>query len=319
MGINPNQGQLLGKIGFNILEDAIRKSPALAGISNGQPVDGDIGPFKSLMTAAYTKLNEAIENGITIKDLVKFEDGKYSAIIGKDEEKLGPNDLAIDGKPLESKKGGTINPWYILSEDGSIKSLLEIAGNADAETKQAIEEKYGSKAIDLIAYYMHEQGYNRAFFKNFAQYKLPKKEQGPGIFGEENNWKHKLCHPGPIGQCIESAGGNNKPAESGDKDKDEAGFKSDAKITIDYPSTDDTPKEEHPKVDKTSDKKDSVDISEQDDNGKEKDQKIKFTIDVRVNQMTKKDKDLYDIKQGKTPSTKPEDYEMVTTNTKMVP
>ena len=270
---------------------------------------GNEAKFVEVMTAAYTKLNEAIENGITIKDLVKFEDGKYSAIIGKDEEKLGPNDLAIDGKPLESKKGGTINPWYILSEDGSIKSLLEIAGNADAETKQAIEEKYGSKAIDLIAYYMHEQGYNRAFFKNFAQYKLPKKEQGPGIFGEENNWKHKLCHPGPIGQCIESAGGNNKPAESGDKDKDEAGFKSDAKITIDYPSTDDTPKEEHPKVDKTSDKKDSVDISEQDDNGKEKDQKIKFTIDVRVNQMTKKDKDLYDIKQGKTPSTKPEDYE----------
>ena len=266
---------------------------------------GNEAKFVEVMTAAYTKLKEAIKNGTTIKDLVKFENGKYSAIIGKD---LDIKDLAVDGKPLESKKGGTINPWYILSEDGKIKSLLEIAGNADAETKQAIEEKYGSKAIDLIAYYMHEQGYNRAFFKNFAQYKLPKQEQGPGIFGEENNWKHKLCHPGPIGQCIESAGGNNKPAESGDKDKDETGFKNDAKITIDYPSTDDTPKEEHPKTDKTSDKTDAVDISEKDQDGKEKDQKIKFTIDVSVNQMTKTDKDLYDIKQGKTPTTNKDDY-----------
>lgn len=263
---------------------------------------GNEAKYVEVMTAAYTKLNEAIENGITINDLVKFEDGKYRALIGKD---LDRNDLAVDGKPLESKKGGTINPWYILSEDGDIKSLLELAGKADADTKKAIEEKYGNKAIDLIAYYMHEQGFNRAFFKNFAQYKLPKQEQGPGIFGEDNNWKHKLCHPGPIGQCIESAGEDNTQGDAGEKDKDEAGFKNDAKITIDYPSTDDTPKEEHPKTDKTSSKKD-IDISEGE--GKEKDQTIDFTIGVSVNQMTKTDKDLYDIKQGKTPSTNKADY-----------
>ena len=264
---------------------------------------GNEAKYLEVMKAAYTKLNTAINSKeITIADLVEEKEGKYSAKIGKD---LGAKDLAIDDKPLESKKGGTINPWYILSEDGKIKSLLEIAGNADQETKDEINKKYATKEIDLIAYYMHEQGFNRAYFKNFAQYKLPKQEQGPGIFGEDNNWKHKLCHPGVIGQCIESAGGDNTTGEAGDKDKDEAGFKNDAKITIDYPSTDDTPKEEHPKTDKTSDKKD-IDISEGE--GKEKDQKINFTIDVFVNQMTKTDKDIYDIKQGKTPSTNKADY-----------
>ena len=262
--------------------------------------------FIEIMTEAYKRVNEAIEKGtIKIVDLVEFKDDKYTAKKGSD---LGKNDLAIDGKPLENKKGGVINPWYILTEKDGIKSLEDLAGSADEDTKAAIA-KFKEKEIDLIGYYMLEQGYNRAFFKNFAQYKLPKQEQGPGIFGEDNNWKHKLCHPGIIGQCIENAGEDNKPGADGNKDKDEAGFKNDAEITIDYPSTDDTPDEEHPKVDKKSDKKGPVDISEKDDNGKEKDQKIKFTIGVSVNQMTKTDKDLYDIKQGKTPSTKPEDYE----------
>lgn len=262
--------------------------------------------FIEIMTEAYKRVNKAIKAGtIKIVDLVEFKDGKYTAKKGGD---LEDKDLAIDGKPLENKKGGVINPWYILTEKDGIKSLEDLAGSADDDTKAAIA-KIKEKRIDLMGYYMLEQGYNRAFFKNFAQYKLPKKEQGPGIFGEDNNWKHKLCHPGIIGQCIESAGGDNKPGADGDKDKDEAGFKNDAEITIDYPSTDDTPDEEHPKVDKKSDKTDAVDISEKDKDGKEKDQKIDFTIDVSVNQMTKKDKDLYDIKQGKKPSTKPEDYE----------
>ena len=262
--------------------------------------------FIEIMTEAYKRVNDAIKAGtINIVDLVEFKDGKYTAKKGGD---LGAKDLAIDEKPLENKKGGVINPWYILTEKDGIKSLEDLAESADKETKEAIA-KFKEKEIDLIGYYMLEQGYNRAFFKNFAQYKLPKQEQGPGIFGEDNNWKHKLCHPGVIGHCIEVAGGDNTQGTDGDKDKDEAGFKNDAEITIDYPSTDDTPDEEHPKVDKKSDKKDDVDISEKDKDGKEKDQKIDFTIDVSVNQMTKTDKDLYDIKQGKTPSTKPEDYE----------
>lgn len=262
--------------------------------------------FIEIMTEAYKRVNAKITSKeIEIKYLVEFKDGKYTAKKGSD---LGKDDLAIDGKPLENKKGGVVNPWYILTEKDGIKSLEDLAGSADEDTKKAIA-KFKEKEIDLIGYYMLEQGYNRAFFKNFAQYKLPKKEQGPGIFGEDNNWKHKLCHPGIIGQCIENAGGDNKPGADGNKDKDEAGFKNDAEITIDYPSTDDTPDEEHPKVDKKSEKKDDVDISEKDKDGKEKDQKIDFTIDVSVNQMTKTDKDLYDIKQGKTPSTKPEDYE----------
>ena len=262
--------------------------------------------FIEIMTEAYKRVNAKITSKeIEIKTLVEFKDGKYTAKKGSE---LGKDDLAIDGKPLENKKGGVINPWYILTEKDGIKSLGELAGSADDDTKAAIA-KFKEKEIDLIGYYMLEKGYNRAFFKNFAQYKLPKQEQGPGIFGEENNWKHKLCHPGVIGHCIEVAGGDKTQGSEGDKDKDEAGFKNDAEITIDYPSTDDTPDEEHPKVDKKSDKKDDVDISEKDKDGKEKDQKIDFTIDVSVNQMTKTDKDLYDIKQGKTPSTKPEDYE----------
>lgn len=276
--------------------------------------------YLTVMRAAYEKFNEVYKE--KIKDLVtaKDDEDKYAwnkYTIKKGNE-LDKDDLAIDGKPLEGQNG-RINPWFIdtesKDENGNPKSeIVEIASLvADGDAKNALTEKYGDKAIDLIAYYMLKEGYNRATFKNYAQYKLPKQEQGPGIYGEENNWKEKLCYPGPIGKCIEMSGGDKEPDTPGKIAKSEDGLKAKNEITITYPKSDDKPNEEHPKVDKkhkksgTENDTSAIDIADG-ENGKEKDQRVDFTIDVSVNQMKKTDKEIYDALNGKKSEIKPEDY-----------
>ena len=97
-----------------------------------------------------------------------------------------------DGNPVKDKEG---------KPKTKLVKITELV--TDAKVKETLNKKYGEKSIDLIAYYMIKDGYNRPKFENSAQYKLPKQKQGPGIYGEDNNWKEKICYPGPIGKCIE--------------------------------------------------------------------------------------------------------------------
>ncbi|WP_072469751.1 hypothetical protein [Urinicoccus massiliensis] len=280
--------------------------------------------YVKVMEEAYRRLNEKYESKIVplvtaSGEKEKFAWNKYTIKKGNE---LESGDLSIDGKPLMDPKGGRINPLYILTEekdkdgnpvkdkdgnpvkdkDGNPKTkLVKITDLVtDKEVKETLNQKYGNKPIDLIAYYMIKDGYNRPTFKNFAQYKLPKQKQGPGIYGEDNNWKEKICHSGIIGKCIEMSGGDQEPPTPGKNAKGDDGFKANDDITIDYPETDDKPNEEHPEVKKESDKK-NIDLSE-------KDQKINFTIGVSVNQMTKTEKQIYDAETGKTSQIKDGDY-----------
>lgn len=270
--------------------------------------------FVKVMREAYTRLNKAIdESKIKIEDLVKVEaanDNKFAweKYTIKNGNEFKANDLAIDNEPLTNNAGGRINPWYIKTIDkttgkASIKSLKELAGNSAKDALKELEKEFGDKAIDLFAYYMSKDGFNRAKFENEAIYKLPKQKQGPGIYGEENNWREKLCYPGVIGVCIEKSGGNQEPPTPGKIAKGSDGIISKDNFTLIYQGTNNTPNEEHPNIDKKSDKTGPIDISEKDNEGKEKDQKIKFTIDISVNQMTKSERQRYNIEKGMDPNT----------------
>lgn len=279
--------------------------------------------YIKVMEEAYRRLNKEYESKIVPLVTASDEKDKYAwnkYTIKKGNE-LEKDDLAIDGKPFTNPSGGRINPLYILTEEkdkdgnpvkdkeGKAKTkLVKITDLVtDKTVKETLDKKYGEKSIDLIAYYMIKDGYNRATFKNFAQYKLPKQEQGPGIYGEENNWKEKLCYPGPIGKCIEMSGGDKEPDAPGKIAKSENGLKAKNEITITYPKSDDKPDEEHPEIDKKHKKSETendtsvIDIDE-------KDQKVDFTIDVSVNQMTKTEKQIYDAETGKTSQIKDGDY-----------
>lgn len=262
--------------------------------------------FVKVMREAYERLNKDIKEGnIKIADLVEignennFAWEKYTIKIGNE---LKANDLAIDNEPLTNNAGGRINPWYIKTIDkttgkASIKSLEELAGDSAKDALEELRKEFGDKAIDLFAYYMSKDGFNRAKFENEAIYKLPKQKQGPGIYGEENNWREKLCYPGVIGVCIEKSGGNQEPPTPGKIAKGSDGIKSKDNFTLIYQGTNNTPNEEHPNIDKKSDKTGPIDIAE------EKDQKIKFTIDISVNQMTKSERQRYNLEKGMDPNT----------------
>ena len=279
--------------------------------------------YIKVMEEAYRRLNKEYESKIVPLVTASDEKDKYAwnkYTIKKGNE-LEKDDLAIDGKPLTNPSGGRINPLYILTEEkdkdgnpvkdkeGKAKTkLVKITDLVtDKTVKETLDKKYGEKPIDLIAYYMIKDGYNRPKFENSAQYKLPKQKQGPGIYGEDNNWKEKICYPGPIGKCIEMSGGDEEPPTPGKKAKGEDGFKSKADITIDYPETNDKPNEEHPGLDKKHKKsgtKNDTSVIDID----EKDQKVDFTIVVSVNQMTKTEKQIYDAETGKTSQIKDGDY-----------
>ena len=286
--------------------------------------------YIKVMEEAYRRLNEKYESKIVPLVTASDEKDKYAwnKYTVKNGNELEKDDLAIDGKPLMDPKGGRINPLYILTEekdkdgnpvkdkDGNPKTkLVKITDLVtDEKVKETLDKKYGEKPIDLIAYYMIKDGYNRPVFKNFAQYKLPKKEQGPGIYGEDNNWKEKICHSGIIGKCIEMSGGDQEPPTPGKKAEGNDGFKARNDISINYPESDDKPNEEHPEIDKNHKKSGTendtgvIDIAETDKDGKEKDQEVDFTIDVSVNQMTKEEKQIYDAENGKESQIKDGDY-----------
>lgn len=320
-----NKDMYLNKIIQDILKDKKFGEEGTVD-KNFKPEDWDAKEesYIKVMEEAYRRLNA--DKDIKTKELVTVKEGdeekfawnKYTV---KNGNELESGDLSIDGKPLMDPKGGRINPLYILTEekdkdgnpvkdkDGNPKTkLVKITDLVtDEKVKETLNKKYGDKPIDLIAYYMIKDGYNRPVFKNFAQYKLPKQKQGPGIYGEDNNWKEKICHSGIIGKCIEMSGGDQEPPTPGKNAKGDDGFKANDNITIDYPETDDKPNEEHPEVKKESDKK-NIDLSEKDEKDQEKDQKINFTIGVSVNQMTKTEKQIYDAETGKESQIKDGDY-----------
>lgn len=252
--------------------------------------------FKKVMAEAYKRVNKEKK----FKELVEVketnEQGKKNYGIEKYTVKHGQDfeydDFAIgegaDKKSLKDGAGHPVNPYFIgdgenpKTAEENIEALLKIYGdkiNADEFKKSDLYKELTNPEIEIGLYYMHALGYNRAKFANKANYKLNKVEQGPGIFGKEDNWKNKVCYPG-IGQCIENAGGNYFPGEEGNKAEDEEKMKAKDDFSLSYSPATPNFESENPKFDKTSETN-KIDLS----NEKGKDEKVDYTVDLTVDKL----------------------------------
>ena len=261
--------------------------------------------FKKVMEEAYRRVNAKIKAGeISIKYLVtvdptkSYENGKYTVVNAKE---LDPDDLAVNKQMLLNNSYESINPWYVLrkNDQGKYewKTLEELVDGKDA--KATVKSKIGEKPIDLAGYYMSSRGYDRARFSNYVDYKLPKLTQGPGVFGEDNNWSHKLCYPGVVGVCIESSGSNSTPPQPGDRAKSLDKITAHDSFELTYSPMSIKPKEEHPGVEKKA--KDQVVIEDGD-------QRIDFTIEINASQMTQTDQEIHNALTNKKEKIDPNDY-----------
>lgn len=253
--------------------------------------------FKEIMAEAYKRVNALKDknNKSLIKELVEIKDAnkvgieKYTVKHGKefdyDDFAIGEGDKK---QSLKDKAGHTVNPYYVGDGENyktakdNVDELLKIYEDKidkDAFTKSQFYQDLINPEIEIGLYYMHVLGYNRAKFANKANYKLNKVHQGPGIFGKEDNWKNKVCYPG-IGQCIENAGGDDFPAEEGDKAEVEKKMKAEDDFSLSYSPAASNFESENPKFDKTS-KTDKIDLS----NEKEKDTKVDYTVDLTVDKL----------------------------------
>lgn len=252
--------------------------------------------FKEIMTEAYNRVNAKIENNqIEIKDLVTIKDEnktkvgmeKYTVTKGSD---LDYRDLAVNDQSLKNKNGYAINPWYI-GEGDNAKSVEERFKEKFGEGNYADKPEYKAlhdMPIDIAAYYMSKQGYDRGRYANQANYKLAGGDKKDGIFGSDSDWHKKICYPG-IGYCIEQAGGDQTQGTNPEEGKFGTEGKNGADFELTYEPTNDGPDKENPKVDKkTEDKDKTVDISGKDEKS------VDFTIDVTVDKMTKEQKDIAD-------------------------
>lgn len=252
--------------------------------------------FKKVMAEAYKRVNKEKK----FKDLVEVKEtnkeGKKNYGIEKYTVKHGQDfdyaDFAIgegaDKKSLKDKAGHPVNPYFIGDGENpktakeNIEALLKIYGdkiNADEFKKSDLYKELTNPEIEIGVYYMHALGYNRAKFANKANYKLNKVEQGPGIFGQENNWKNKVCYPG-IGQCIENAGGDKFPGEEGNKAEDEKKMKAEDDFSLSYSPATPNFESENPKFDKRSETG-KIDFS----NEKDKNKKVDYTVELTVDKL----------------------------------
>lgn len=276
----------------NILKDGIEQEngkPKLTFDKNTWNKSEDA--FRKVMEEAYDRVNKLDQN--TFKPLVKIGDQnkvgmeKYTVTKGSD---LDYKDLAVNDQSLKNKNGYAINPWYI-GEGDNAKSVEERFKEKFGEGNYADKPEYKAlhdMPIDIAAYYMSKQGYDRGRYANQANYKLAGGDKKDGIFGSDSDWHKKICYPG-IGYCIEQAGGDQTQGTNPEEGKFGTEGKNGADFELTYEPTNDGPDKENPKVDKkTEDKDKTVDISGEDEKS------VDFTIDVTVDKMTKEQKDIAD-------------------------
>lgn len=252
--------------------------------------------FKEIMTEAYKRVNAKIDSReIEIKNLVTINEAnkdkvgmeKYTVTKGSD---LDYKDLAVNNQSLKNKNGYAINPWYIGEGDNAEtveKRFEDKFGKGNFDNKPEYKA-LKDMPIDIAAYYMSKQGYDRGRYANQANYKLAGGDKKDGIFGSDSDWHKKICYPG-IGYCIEQAGGDQTQGTNPEEGKFGTEGKNGADFELTYEPTNDGPDKENPKVDKkTEDKDKTVDISGEDEKS------VDFTIDVTVDKMTKEQKDIAD-------------------------
>lgn len=265
---------------------------------------------------SYRKVMEAAYNNIQNKNIIdlvefdknrKYENGEEKYTIKKGSD-LNYDDLAINGETsIKNKYYHPVNPWYV-GEGKAAKTIETLVKEKKTDfdfKSQEYKDKKGQD-IDLAAYYMAKEGYNRREFKNSIDYKLTKDNQGQGIFGNDKDWKKKICYP-PLGRCIEEAGNDGSTDTTDDADDSRELTHKSSSFTIDYEPTSKGPETENPKVKKDADK-DHFDLSEK-ENGEAKEHKVDFTIDITVDKLKKNNKIMSDAELNKDdPDYKDEYY-----------
>ena len=258
--------------------------------------------YREVMEEAFKRVNgnKAIKFNplATLDDEINYKKKlPYSARKGS---QLDYGDLATgegeNRKSLKDSKGNPINPYYVgdgesmTTVDKNIDANLEkYKGKIDVDkfkASQAYKELI-NPSIDLAAYYMSNQGYDRAFYKNFADYRLSLAGQGPGLFEKDSHWKNKVCPSGiGLGHCIEKAGEDAKVEKENGADGKGTSGAANSGFELVYEPSVPTPEKENPKFDKSSPTTD-VDFSKdgKDAEGKDKNISVDFTVKVKVDKL----------------------------------
>ena len=202
--------------------------------------------YRKLYSLAHRAMAEKMTNkDIEIKKLVS-EDGEEGN--NYDRAKMG-NELEykdLQGYYGETDKNGQaiksglreaaakqptlINGFFIerRTKEGELTGE-RINGNIyKIDTPALVNQK-----INLIAYYLQQQGYNGAYFGNEAAYRLQTEKAPATIFNSSNAWKKTRCHNGIL-PCVVIEGGDAASGKTPDEDKDSDMNVARDRVTINY-------------------------------------------------------------------------------------
>lgn len=229
--------------------------------------------YRNLYSLAHKAMAEKMtKKEIKIEKLVS-EDGEKGtdynrAKMGKE---LGYDDLQgyyekdNEEKAIKSglreeanaKRKTLINGYYI-EED---KNGQWTAEGIESDTYKIKTPALVNQKINLIAYYLQQQGYNGAYFGNEAAYRLQTEKAPATIFNSSNAWKKTRCHNGIL-PCVVIEGGDAASGKTPDEDKDSDMNVARDRVTITY-ETSEGPDSEHPEFHKKSPReKDTIRVKE---------------------------------------------------------
>lgn len=230
--------------------------------------------YRKLYRLAHKAMAEKINNNnITKKELVSKDDEKREAynraLEGKEldyKDLQGYYEKDSEGKAVKSglreeanvKRKTLINGYYIEEEDknGDWTGVKISDKKYDIQTPALVNQK-----INLIAYYLQQQGYNGAYFGNEAAYRLQTEIAPPTIFNSGDAWKKTRCHDGIL-PCVVIEGGDAASGKTPDEDKDSDMNVARDRVTITY-ETSEGPDSEHPEFHKKSPReKDTIRVKE---------------------------------------------------------
>ena len=204
---------------------------------------------QSLSETQYRKLYKlahqamAEKKDIEIKKLVSEDGDKRKdynrARMGKDlkyEDLQGYYEKDSEGKAIKSglreanvQQPTLINGFYIERRNDGKLTGEPINGELyKIDTPALLNQK-----INLIAYYLQQQGYNGAWFGNEAAYRLQTEKAPATIFNSSNAWKKTRCHDGIL-PCVVIEGGDAASGKTPDEDKDSDMNVARDRVTINY-------------------------------------------------------------------------------------
>lgn len=221
--------------------------------------------YRKLYSLAHEAMAEKIANK-EIKKLVSEEREEYNrARMGKDqdleyEDLQGYYEKDSEGKAIKSglreeanaKRKTLINGYFIEEKKNGGWTGVKISDKKyDIQTPALLNQK-----INLIAYYLQQQGYNGAYFGNEAAYRLQTEKAPATIFNSSNAWKKTRCHDGIL-PCVVIEGGDAASGKTPGEDEDSDMNVARDRVTITY-ETSEGPDSENPSFDKTSPRKDET-------------------------------------------------------------